>query len=186
MEIKHVQGRAVNTDCYIFVRGYLCCCVSWICFHPAVEVMQKRSPVWLPALSVPDVGKWQAFLPEWFVEGASMAPVFSVHSCWGALPHLCIAVLCVRFRVEEIRWKTVSPVLTLKSPFWRLTKMEKDCSNEDPSSCWHWTKKKQMQKKRDDHDVKRSSVDLQCDSFQELLDLVVSPPMFLFAVLPLL
>lgn len=124
-----------------FCSGYLCCSVSWICFHPAVEVMQKRSRIWLPALSVPDVGKWQAFLPEWFVEGASMAPVFSVHPCWGAFPHCCIAVLCVRFRVEEIRWRTVIPVLTLKSPFNRLTKMEKDCSNEDPSLCWHWTKK---------------------------------------------
>lgn len=97
------KATAVNTSCYIFVWGTLAVVLplqSWTCWHPAVEIMQKkRSHIWLPALSVPDVGKWRAFLPEWFVEGAAVAPVFSVDSFWDTFPHLCIAVLCVSARL---------------------------------------------------------------------------------------
>ena len=68
---------------------------SWNCRHPAADVMYKRSHIWLPTLSIPDVGKWQAFLPEWFVVGASLTPVFSADPCWDSSPHLRRAVFCV-------------------------------------------------------------------------------------------
>lgn len=92
------KATAVNATCYIFVWGT----TAVVFFLKELDLLApccwsnaKRSHIWLPVLSMPDVGKWQAFLPDWFVEGASMAPVFSVDSCWDTFPHLCIAVLCV-------------------------------------------------------------------------------------------
>lgn len=83
--------------------------------------------------------------------------------------------------------KNCQPCVNSQKPFLKIDKDGKRLQQRRPFLMLTLNqKKKQMQKKRDDHDVKRSSVDLQCDSFQELLDLVVSPPMFLFAVLPLL
>lgn len=107
------KATAVNTTCYISVWGHPCCCLLLLS-----KVIQQRSHIWLPALSVPDVGKWQAFLPEWFVEGASVAPVFSVDPCWDTFPHLCIAVLCVRahliYRGRDLMKNCVISVFPLK------------------------------------------------------------------------
>lgn len=97
MKIKYIQGHCCQHNLLHFLFGhrYSLLCSSSEVGHPTVQAMQKRSHIWLPTLSIPDVGKWQAFLPEWFAVGASMAPVFSVDPCWDTFPHFCIAVLCV-------------------------------------------------------------------------------------------
>lgn len=58
---------------------------------------EERSHTWLPTLSVPDVGKWHAFLPEWFVKGALMASRILCGLLLGHFPsslHSCVMCFC--------------------------------------------------------------------------------------------
>lgn len=92
-----------NCTCGASHLGFCCVCG------------EERSQIWLPTLSAPDVGKWHAFLPEWFVKGASMAPsIPALDSCRDSFHHLCIAVLCVCPHL--ISWLTKAKCRSVSCP----------------------------------------------------------------------